>query len=179
MSTVKTISADRQGTRSAQAGKYLTFALGAEEYGLEILKVREIIGYVPVTRVPRMPRYILGVINLRGQVIPVVDFRLRFEMESVERSETTCIIVVEIDDGTERVSTGLVVDEVCEVRDIMTEQIDPTPDFGVQVESDFILGMAKVGEGVKILLDINRVLTATDVAGVVKQATKAKSESEE
>jgi len=155
-----------QGTLAAgiaQEGKYLTFALGAEEYGLEILKVREIIGYMEVTAVPRTPPHVKGVINLRGQVIPVVDLRLKFGMPEAEVTEETCIIVVETSQADKTFNTGIVVDRVSEVLDIEADQIEPAPQLGATVESQFILGMAKIGEHVKILLDIDKVLGGSDL----------------
>jgi purine-binding chemotaxis protein CheW len=143
-------------------GKYLTFALGAEEYGLEILKVREIIGYMDITAVPQTPSHVKGVINLRGQVIPVVDLRAKFGMEAVEVTDETCIIVVEISQRQRKFSTGIVVDRVQEVLDIDGSDIEEAPQFGASVDTDFILGMAKIGESVKILLDIDKVLTNED-----------------
>jgi purine-binding chemotaxis protein CheW len=142
------------------AGKYLTFCLGEEEYGLRILKVREIIGYMDVTAVPRTPAYVRGVINLRGQVIPVVDLRAKFAMGPAERTQQTCIIVVETQPDRRKVSTGIVVDRVQEVLDVAAGQIEPPPSFGPAVDVSFILGMGKVGQGVKILLDIDKVLAA-------------------
>jgi purine-binding chemotaxis protein CheW len=139
-------------------GKYLTFALAQEEYGLEILKVREIIGYVDVTAVPQTPRYVKGVINLRGQVIPVVDLRAKFGMETADVTDETCIIVVEITQAGRKCNTGIVVDRVQEVLDIAGEDIEDAPRFGGSVDIDFILGMGKVNDSVKILLDIDRVL---------------------
>ena len=149
-----------------KAGKYLTFALGPEEYGLEILKVREIIGYMDITQVPQTPGYVTGVINLRGQVIPVVDLRAKFDMDSCEPTDETCIIVVEITQDETGVSTGIVVDNVQEVLDVAAEQIEDSPQFGASVDTQFILGMAKVGESVKILLDIDRVLGGDDMASL-------------
>jgi len=148
-------------------GKYLTFALGDEEYGLEILKVREIIGYMDITAVPRTPHYVKGVINLRGQVIPVVDLRAKFNMESTEATEKTCIIVVEIAHQAGSVSTGIVVDQVSEVLDIAGKNIEEPPSFGTDVDTDFILGMGKIEDSVKILLDIDKVLGG-DVASIVE-----------
>ncbi|NLH41228.1 MAG: purine-binding chemotaxis protein CheW [Planctomycetes bacterium] len=147
-------------------GKYLTFALAQEEYGLEILKVREIIGYMDVTAVPQTPHYVRGVINLRGQVIPVVDLRAKFGMESVDITDQTCIIVVEISDGQRKSSTGIIVDRVQEVLDIAGGEIEDAPHFDATVNTDFILGMGKVGQSVKILLDIDRVLGGSDLAGI-------------
>lgn len=143
-------------------GKYLTFALGPEEYGLEILKVREIIGYMEITAVPQTPNHVKGVINLRGQVIPVIDLRTKFGMETAEVTEQTCIIVVEISQGNHKFSTGIVVDRVQEVLDIAGDNIEEAPQFGSSVNTDFILGMGKIGESVKILLDIDKVLAGED-----------------
>ena len=143
------------GTRG---GKYLTFALGKEEYGLEILKVREIIGWLDITALPRTPAYVKGVVNLRGQVIVVVDLRAKFEMETTARTDQTCIIVVEIAHGGRKLSTGIIVDRVSEVLEIPSNNIEQAPTFGTTVATDFILGMGKVGEAVKILLDIDKVL---------------------
>jgi purine-binding chemotaxis protein CheW len=145
-------------------GKYLTFALAHEEYGLEILKVREIIGYMDITAVPQTPPYVKGVINLRGQVIPVVDLRTKFGMETAEITEQTCIIVVEITQTGRKFNTGIIVDRVQEVLDISGRDIEEAPQFGGSVATDFILGMAKIGESVKILLDIDRVLSGTALA---------------
>ena len=150
----------------ANEGKYLTFALGNEEYGLEILKVREIIGFMDITAVPQMPGYVKGVINLRGQVIPVIELRAKFGMPSAEVTEQTCIIVVEIMQQGRKFSTGIVVDHVSEVLDIDGESIEDAPQFGSSVNTDFILGMGKIGEAVKILLDIDRVLATVDIESI-------------
>jgi purine-binding chemotaxis protein CheW len=147
-------------------GKYLTFALADEEYGLEILKVREINGYMDITPMPQTPAYVKGVINLRGQVIPVIDLRAKFGMEPKEVTEQTCIIVVEVTRNGQKADTGIVVDRVQEVIYIAGDQIQETPEFGATVNTDFILGLGKVGKTVKILLDIDRVLSDTDLSGV-------------
>ena len=147
-------------------GKYLTFALAKEEYGLEILKVREIIGYMDITAVPQTPAHVKGVINLRGQVIPVIDLRAKFGMDTAEKTEETCIIVVEISQNGRDFSTGIVVDHVQEVLDIDGKNIEESPNFGSNVNTDFILGMGKVGESVKILLDIDKVLSGTDLGDI-------------
>jgi len=147
-------------------GKYLTFALANEEYGLEILKVREIIGYMEITAVPQTPHYVKGVINLRGQVIPVVDLRAKFGMEEAEITDQSCIIVVEISQGQRNFSTGIVVDHVQEVLDIAGQDIEEAPQFGSSVDTNFILGMGKIGDSVKILLDIDRVLISDDLQGI-------------
>jgi purine-binding chemotaxis protein CheW len=147
-------------------GKYLTFALASEEYGLEILKVREIIGYMDITNVPQTPMHVKGVINLRGQVIPVVDLRMKFGMEEAEVTEQSCIIVVEIAQEGRTFQTGIVVDHVQEVLDITEDQIEDAPQFGSSVDTNFISGMGKIGEEVKILLDIDKVLGAEDLSGL-------------
>lgn len=152
-------------TVPAREGKYLTFALTNEEFGLEIVKVREIIGYIDVTGVPQMPAHVKGVVNLRGQVIPVVDLRARFGMEAVEVTDQTCIIVVETSRDERTYSTGVVVDRVLEVLDISSEDIEACPPFGASVNTEFILGMAKIQNSVKILLDIDRVLGCVSLGG--------------
>lgn len=163
---------DMEQTSGGKGGKYLTFALGKEEYGLEILKVREIIGYMDITAVPRTPSYVKGVINLRGQVISVVDLRAKFSMEAAEKTDETCIIVVEIKSGGRKLSTGIIVDRVSEVLDISADKIEDPPTFDGGVNTDFILGMGKIGESVKILLDIDRVLSNAEAIelGTLAQA---------
>jgi purine-binding chemotaxis protein CheW len=155
-----------EGTMSPanREGKYLTFELDAEEYGLEILKVKEIIGIMNITSVPQTPGYIKGVINLRGKVIPVIDLRLKFIMEPLEYSERTCIIIVDIA-GTsgKKVMVGIVVDSVSEVLNIKGDEIEDAPSFGSKLSTEYIMGMAKVKGGVKILLDIDQVLNAEEL----------------
>jgi purine-binding chemotaxis protein CheW len=150
------------------AGKYLTFRLADEEYGLEILKVQEIIQMQTITRVPRTPPYVRGVINLRGKVIPVVDLRLKFGLDSVEDTDRTCIIVVQIRQGDSVVIMGIIIDEVREVLDIAGDNIEEAPDFGSQIDTEFILGMGKIGQSVKILLDIDKVLSAVELKSVAR-----------
>lgn len=147
-------------------GKYLSFALANEEYGLEILKVREIIGYMEITAVPQTPHFVKGVINLRGQVIPVIDLRSKFGMETTEVTDKTCIIVVEIDQEEKAFNTGIIVDHVQEVLDIAGDQIENAPQFGVSVQTDYILGMGKIGGSVKILLDIDKVMAGVDLTSL-------------
>jgi len=148
---------------AAKEGKYLTFSLAKEEYGIGILKVREIIGLMPVTTIPQAPHFVKGVINLRGKVIPVIDLRLRFGIEEVEPTDRTCIIVVEVQGPSGQIQMGLVVDSVSEVINIKAEDIEETPSFGAALESDYILGMAKINGGVKILLEIDKVLGKDDL----------------
>ncbi len=151
-------------------GKYLTFTLADEEYGIGILKIKEIIGMMPITTVPRTPEFVKGVINLRGKVIPVMDLRLRFGMESIDYTERTCIIVVEIEGTSGTVQIGIVVDSVSEVLNINVDDIEDTPTFGAKLNTDYILGMTKVKGGVKILLDIDRVLSSEEIDSLDKVA---------
>ena len=150
-------------SKAELAGKYLTFTLAGEDYGLGILKVKEIIGMMTITSVPRTPEFVKGVINLRGKVIPVLDLRLRFALEAAPYTERTCIIVVEIQGTSGTVMIGIVVDSVSEVMNIRGDEIEANPAFGAQVNTDYIQGMAKAEEGVKILLDIDRVLSDQEV----------------
>src|SRR5512147_2971544 len=157
-------------SRVDREGKYLTFSLAREEYGIGILKVKEIIGMMPITTVPRTPLFVKGVINLRGKVIPVMDLRLRFGMPAMDYTERTCIIVVEINGGAGTVQVGVVVDAVSEVLNIKADDIEATPSFGTRLNTDFILGMAKMNGGIKILLDINRVLSSEETALLAEAA---------
>ena len=163
----KTMTQTQQSGKALldKEGKYLTFALASEEYGLEILKVREIIGYMEITAVPQTPAHVKGVINLRGQVIPVIDLRAKFGMDTTDVTEETCIIVVEIAQGKRAFNTGIVVDRVQEVLDIDGTDIENAPQFGLSVDTTFILGMGKVGDSVNILLDIDKVLAGDDLSG--------------
>ncbi len=147
----------------AKAGKYLTFRIAQEEYGVEILKVREIIGMMPITRVPKTPEFVRGVINLRGGVIPVVELRRKFGMDSTADTGETCVIVVEITKKNEPIQVGILVDSVSEVIDIAGADIESTPSFGVELDTQYILGMAKTKGAVKILLNIDRVLTGEEI----------------
>lgn len=150
-------------TVSAPPGKYLTFQLGGEIYGLEILKVQEIIGMMPVTRVPRVPAYMRGVINLRGRVIPVIELRLKFGLEPTEDTPRTCIVVVQVDHGGQAVTMSLIVDEVREVVDVAAQQMEPPPSFGTQLDTSFIMGMGKIAERVVMLLDADKVLSTAEL----------------
>jgi len=139
-------------------GKYLTFMLDDEEYGLEILKVREIIGMMDITKVPQTPDFVQGVINLRGKVIPVVDLRTKFGLQRAEYNDQTCVIVVDVG-----MLMGIIVDTVQEVHDIPDGAIEPPPRLGASVDTSFILSMGKVNDDVKILLDIDKVLTSAEL----------------
>ncbi len=151
-----------QGSKDRE-GKYLTFSLAEEEYGIGILKIKEIIGMMPITTVPQTPEFVKGVINLRGKVIPVIDLRLRFGMDSNDYTERTCIIVVEIMGQNGTIQIGIVVDTVSEVLNVKADEVEDTPAFGTQLDTEYILGMAKMEGGVKILLDIDSVLSADEL----------------
>ena len=152
--------------------KFLTFCLGQEEYGVEILTVREIIGIIGITPVPQLPEYVKGVINLHGKIIPVIELRTKFALPSVEYTEATCVIVVEVSDGNEaeHFQMGVIVDSVSEVLNIARDDIEPPPKFGDGLSTEYILGMGKVSEGdrekVVILLDIDKVLTESELESI-------------
>ncbi|MDR0882408.1 MAG: chemotaxis protein CheW [Candidatus Adiutrix sp.] len=156
-----------KGRAAGQEGKFLTFSLADEEYGIGILKVREIIGMMPIRTVPQTPGFVKGVINLRGKVIPVVDLRLKFGMSEIDYTERTSIIVVDVSSDSEHlVHIGIVVDFVSEVVNIKADDVEPTPTFGAQLNTEYILGMAKIGKSVKILLDIDRILAVEELDGL-------------
>jgi purine-binding chemotaxis protein CheW len=149
-------------------GKYLTFSLSDEQYGIGILKIKEIIGMMAITAVPRTPTYVKGVINLRGKVIPVIDLRARFNMEENEYDDRTCIVVVEIQSNGIEMVIGIVVDSVSEVLNIKSDEIEETPEFGMSLNTEYILGMATIEGGVKILLDIDAVLSSKELTHLQK-----------
>ncbi len=149
-----------------RAGKYLTFCLGKEEFAVRVLHVREIIGIQDITTVPQTPACIKGVINLRGKVIPVVDLRLKFGMPEQAHTERTCIIVIQVEGAAGAMNTGIIVDEVSEVLNLSGSEIEPTPDFGDGADTPYLLGLAKVKDKVKILLDIGQVLKDQELSGM-------------
>lgn len=166
----RTAADDRTHLGRRLAGKYMTFKLAREEYGLEILKVREIIGLMDITRVPGTREFMRGVINLRGKVFPVVDLRLKFDMERVEPTDQTVIIVVQYTFNHQDITMGILVDEVVEVLDIQGEMIEPTPDFGDGAAStDFILGVGKSDRRVIFLLDIGKVLSPEEAGELLQK----------
>jgi purine-binding chemotaxis protein CheW len=157
-------------TATTQPGKYLAVGLDHEEYGIAVLKVREIIRVQKITPVPQMPDYVKGVINLRGRVIPVVDLRVKFGLKA-EFADRTCIVVVQIKLSRDQtVQMGLVVDSVEEVINLTAEEIEPTPEFGTQIDTTYLLGMAKVKGQVKTLLDIDRVVAAETIQALAQAA---------
>ena len=140
-------------------GKFLTFVLGDEIYGIAILKAREIIGLMDITTVPQTPDYMKGVINLRGKVIPVIDLRLKFSMQEEKYAQETCVIVVEVNNT----HIGIIVDSVSEVVDISSSEIEETPPFGQGIDTSFMTGMGKVKEKIIILLNIEIVLSPEEL----------------
>lgn len=158
MTQEKTATAEKTSAKNRHAGKFLSFFLKQEEYGIEILKVQEIIGLLPITRVPRTPEYMRGVINLRGKIIPVTDLRSKFGMEDREETAETCIIVVQ----TSGLEIGVIVDKVSEVLDISAAEIEDVPSFGTEVSTDYLLGIGNTNGRVRLLLDIDCILTAKE-----------------
>jgi purine-binding chemotaxis protein CheW len=153
-------------TADPRAGKYLVFQLGREEFGIRVLKVREIMGIQDITAVPQTPAHMKGVINLRGKVIPVVDLRLKFGLPEIEYTPRTCIIVVQVQGDASSTLMGIVVDGVAEVLNLAAGDIEDTPDFGQGVATPYLLGMAKIKGKVKILLEIDQVLTSKELDGL-------------
>jgi len=151
-------------------GRYLSFAMCGGEFGIEILKVREIMGFINVTPVPQTPGYIKGVINLRGKVIPVIDLRLKFGLQQANYTKETCIIVVDM----KNMLTGIIVDSVSEVMAVGKEDFESMPYFRNGVDTKYFLGMAKIKDKVKILLDIDRVFHSADIA-MVEELFKQKA----
>ena len=149
-----------------RAGKYLTFQLANEEFGIRVLKVREIMGLQEITAVPQTPSHIKGVINLRGKVVPVIDLRLKFGMPPQEYTPRTCIIVMRTRQADEEMMVGMIVDGVVEVLNLAASDIEDTPDFGPGVVTPYLTGMAKIKGRVKILLDIDHVLSSSELDGL-------------
>ncbi|PKN53033.1 MAG: chemotaxis protein CheW [Deltaproteobacteria bacterium HGW-Deltaproteobacteria-13] len=156
-----------------RAGKYLTFFLASEEYGVEILKVQEIIGRMPITPVPLTSRYIRGVINLRGKIHPIMDLKVKFGMEQTVISDETCIIVIK----TSSLMMGILVDKVSEVVNMVSEDIEDTPSFGADVNTEYLLGVGKTGGRVRLLLDIEKVINASDIINLKKATGLENKES--
>jgi len=165
------MSTEKDSTQAlGKSEKYLTFNLSGEQYGLEILKVKEIIGLMEITRVPRIPDFVRGVVNLRGKVIPIIDLRKKFNMEDTEDTEQTCIIVVDIIQENMSLQMGIVVDSVSEVLDINEDSVEESPTFGTSVSTVFIKGIAKTKGGVKILLNIEEVLTTNELQSLAESS---------
>lgn len=154
----------------AKAGIYLTLRLGKETYGIPVLKVQEIIGRTEITEIPRMPQYIKGVINLRGKIIPLMDLRLKFNLEEKAYTDRTVFVVLEVHLADKKRQMGIVVDSVSEVVKLEDTMIEPPPSYGFDVDSEFIVGMGKQNEKVIMLLDIEKVLTEKEMAFIAEEA---------
>ncbi|MFN8389443.1 MAG: chemotaxis protein CheW [Bdellovibrionota bacterium] len=170
------MSGDQAQSQHAAAGKFLTFSISKERYGVEILRVQELIGVTHITHVPRCPEFIKGVINLRGKIIPVFDLRLKFGIEPIPYDEKTCIIVVNVNKGEQKLAIGVIVDTVLEVVNLAAEEIEPAPNYGSQLDSQFIVGMGKKDGHLNILVDIQKILTESDNQQLAALGAKATTE---
>jgi len=163
---VQTVVQEEAAGRKNRTGKYLVFQLANEEFGVHVLKVREIMGLQDITAVPQTPAYVKGVINLRGKVVPVVDLRAKFGLAEAEYTQRTCVVVLQVSAKASRLMMGIIVDGVSEVLNLQEAEIEDTPEFGGGADVPYILGMAKVKGKVKILLDIDQVLHSQDLDGL-------------
>lgn len=183
--SIENSNASKSNRKDANADKFLSFCLSTEEYGVEILRVREIIGIIDITPLPQTPDFVKGVINLRGKIIPVIELRKKFGMSSKAFDEETCIVVVEVSDPTtdDQFHMGVIVDTVSEVQNIPKANIEPAPRFGCTMNTDYILGMGKVKaldrEKVIILLDIDKVMNQSDLGMLAEASAEANVEPAE
>ena len=164
MNNKTAIKSNQSEKVDSRAGKYLTFFLASEEYGVEILKVQEIIGRLPITPVPLTSKYIRGVINLRGKIHPIMDIKIKFRMDQTQITDETCIIVIK----TANMMMGILVDKVSEVVNVASGEIEDTPSFGADVNPEYLLGVGKTGGRVRLLLDIEKIINAADVINMKK-----------
>ena len=164
MSNVSPVKENQSAKVDSRAGKYLTFFLANEEYGVEILKVQEIIGRMPITPLPLTSRYIRGVVNLRGKIHPIMDLNIKFGMNQTEITDETCIIVIK----TSSIMMGILVDKVSEVVNVASDEIEDAPFFGSEVNTEYLLGIGKTGGRIRMLLDIEKVITASDIINMKK-----------
>lgn len=162
---MKNASANQAENASSSLNQMLTFMLGDETYGVDILRVQEIRGWSPVTRIPQSPPHVLGVLNLRGSIVPVVDLRMRLNLDRAEYTAVTVIIVLSVDSGHGRRDFGVVVDGVSDVINVQGADVKPPPDLGADVSTDYIQGLATVSERMVMLLDIDRLI-GTDIIGM-------------
>ena len=166
MTTTERASSELQRGGEVASNQFLTFSLANEEYGVDILRVQEIKGWTPVTHIPNAPGYLKGVLNLRGTIVPIVDLRMRFNLDAIEYTPTTVVIVLSLmHEGRER-TFGIVVDAVSDVLNIAPADIRPKPDFGTVVDADFINGLATVGEHMVMLLDIDCLLRPDEITAM-------------
>lgn len=153
------------------SGKYLTFNLMEEFYGINVDRILQIIAIPDITKIPKTPEFVKGVINLRGKIIPVIDLRLKFKLPTQEYNDRTSIVIIKVKTEKSEIFIGIIIDKVLEVLDIHAEDIENTPTFGVKLDTEFILGMAKVKNKVVTLLNINKILTETELTQIEKQKT--------
>ena len=153
-----------------RTNQYLTFSLSDELYALEVSKVKEVLEYQPITRVPKTPEYMRGVINVRGGIVPIVDLRLKFNLPTRERTVDTCIIVLEISLNSETITVGTIADNVHEVIQLQPEDIEPTPRIGTRLDTDFIEGIGKSNDRFLVILNIDKILTAEEISSMADQA---------
>ena len=161
---------------SVEQKQYLTFLLANEEYAIGILKVKEINEYDTVTTVPRTPKWVRGVINLRGAVVPVVDLAIKFGLELTPVTKTTCIVIVETQFESQNTTIGIIVDAVSQVMELATDDLQPVPEFGTRVKVDYLLGMAQLGKKFALLLDVDRVLSTDELLHLNGVASSAEEE---
>lgn len=166
METLNLQQENATGKFPVLSGKFLSFKIDEEEYGLEIMKVQEIIGVLPITKVPRLPQHVRGVFNLRGKIIPAIDVRMKFGLAHKKDTSRSCIIVVEVNSDKETMSMGLIVDEVAEVQDILEKEIESNCNFGAGISSGFLLGIGVIRGKVILILDIENLLTHEEVGSL-------------
>jgi len=166
METAEKMSMEDEHSVEGGLSQFLTFTLAEEEYGVDILRVQEVKGWAPVTKIPRSPDYVQGVLNLRGTIVPVIDLRMRFHLEQEEYTRTTVIVVINIETSAGRRVIGIVADGVSDVINVPTENVKAAPDFGTKVHTDFISGLATIEEKMVMLLDIDKLLSAAEIKGL-------------
>ncbi|GMR19947.1 MAG: chemotaxis protein CheW [Gammaproteobacteria bacterium] len=166
MNAAENIAMEQDTAIDEQTRQFLTFLLAEEEYGVDILRVQEVKGWTPVTCIPQSPEYVRGVLNLRGTIVPIIDLRMRFNIDTVEYTRTTVIIVISVESEDSDRVIGVVADGVSDVIDVVQEKIKSAPDFGTKVHTDFISGLATIDEKMIMLLDIDKLLTADEIKGL-------------
>jgi purine-binding chemotaxis protein CheW len=173
------MSAEEMAEKIDEINQYLTFTLGKEDFALDIGKVREVLDYTTITKVPRMPEFLRGVINLRGNVVPVIDLRYKLGMGTVKQTVDTCIVIVEIMIDDEMTHMGALADSVKEVIQLDPSQISPPPKLGIKINNEFIRGMGKQDEKFLMILDIDKVLTADELDVVQRSSGEENADHEE
>ncbi len=173
MDTAQLLGAERVIENQSGNEQYLTFLLAGEEYGVDILRVQEIKGWDTATRIPNTPSYVQGVMNLRGTIVPIIDLRMRFNLGKLEYGPTTVVVVLKVDAEGKTRTIGVVVDGVSDVYSLNKDSLKPAPDFGEDINTDFVRGLATIGEKMVIILDINRLLNTSDMNALANLTAKA------